>query len=246
MWDPSSYEGIAAVACFSTLAEEGSRKDEVAKKDASTPRCKGRFSFASLVWLIAGVEVPAPSRAQLLSMSEARGDGVYLKHGRAKNDFFGAFFAATPTFLPFFASTARNACRALRDLELAASLEPAQRAETPLFGPRPGEEFTHAELENLFCLTMLHGAGVSEQRLSDYSIHSFRIWVACALLEQRVPRPDIKRLLRWRGDESLDIYARLNDGEMKQYIHSTYQATVDSTIAGRLAALGHTISTLST
>ena len=49
----------------------------------------------------------------------------------------------------------------------------------------------------------------------------------------------IKRLLRWRGDESLELYARLNDGEWRAHVFSTYGAVVDSTIAGRLAALGH-------
>ena len=80
---------------------------------------------------------------------------------------------------------------------------------------------------------------VPEARLHDYSIHSFRIWLACALLDKGVPRPIIKRVLRWRGDESLEIYARLNDAEWRAHIFSTYTANVNSTIAGRLASLGH-------
>ena len=53
-----------------------------------------------------------------------------------------------------------------------------------------------------------------------------------------VPRHTIKRLLRWRGDLSLEIYARLNDQEWASHVASTYTAHVNSTIAGRLAALG--------
>ena len=34
VWDPTSYCGVAVVACFSTLAEDGARKDEVAKLSA--------------------------------------------------------------------------------------------------------------------------------------------------------------------------------------------------------------------
>ena len=92
----------------------------MAKESDRTPRCEGRFTFASLVWLIAAVELVAPTAAQLNSMAMDRGDGVYVKHGVAKNDFFGAFFAATPSFLPFSPVAARNACRALRELELVS------------------------------------------------------------------------------------------------------------------------------
>ena len=237
-WTWQSYAGIATRAWVETLAEEGSRKDEIAKRDADTPLCKGRFTFASLCWLIGSVEVPAPTPAQLASLSEARGDGVYLKHGRAKNDYFGAFFAATPSFLPFVTSSPRCAARALRELELVAALPAARRGSTPLFGPRPGEEFTHAEVEDAFFLLLHCGGGVPVERLHDYSIHSFRIFVACALLDCDVPRATIKRLLRWRGDESLEIYARLNDEQFRTHIRATYTARVGSAIAARLASLG--------
>jgi len=44
--------------------------------------------------------------------------------------------------------------------------------------------------------------------------------------------------LRWRGDESLLAYARLNDEEWTRYVVSSYTAVVNSSIASRLAALG--------
>jgi hypothetical protein len=167
-----------------------------------------------------------------------RGDGVWLRHGVAKNDFFGTFFAATPSFLPYRASGTRCAARALRALELLAQVHGAARKRTPLFGASPGREFTHKELEDAFYLLLHRGAGVAEARLSDYSIHSIRIFVACALLAANVPRPTIKRLLRWRGDESLEIYARLNDDEWTRHVRATYVAHVDSAVAGRLGAIG--------
>ena len=46
------------------------------------------------------------------------GDGVLLKHGIAKNDPFGAYFAATPSFLAFRPGDERCACRALAEMEL--------------------------------------------------------------------------------------------------------------------------------
>ena len=65
-------------------------------------------------------------------------------------------------------------------------------------------------------------------------MHSFRIYAACALLAVDAPRYIIKRMLRWRGDESLDTYARLNNSEWAQWTARMVGARVDSTIASRL------------
>ena len=45
-------------------------------------------------------------------------------------------------------------------------------------------------------------------------------------------------MLRWRGDESLEIYARVNDADWRRNVRGTYTAEVSSTIADRLAGLG--------
>ena len=79
---------------------------------------------------------------------------------------------------------------------------------TPLFGRTTGEEFTHRQLDQALKLLLTQGAGVPEVDLENYSVHSFRIFVACALLAANAPRWLIKRMLRWRGDESLEVYAR--------------------------------------
>ena len=47
---------------------------------------------------------------------------------------------------------------------------------------------------------------MAEAELENYSVHSFHIFVACALLAAGALRWLIKRMLRWRGDES----SRLN------------------------------------
>ena len=47
---------------------------------------------------------------------------------------------------------------------------------------------------------------MAEAELENYSVHSFHISVACALLAAGALRWLIKRMLRWRGDES----SRLN------------------------------------
>ena len=85
-----------------------------------------------------------------------------------------------------------------------------------LFGPAVGEEFTHAQLDEALLLLLSAGARVPDAELSDYSVHSFRIYAACALLAAKAPRWLIKRMLRWRGDESLEVYATMDDAKQAQ------------------------------
>lgn len=83
-------------------------------------------------------------------------------------------------------------------------------------------------------LCLAEGARVPAEELSNYSFHSFRIFVACALLSAGAPRWLIKRMCRWRGDESLEIYARVSDQEWEQRLSSVLDATVDATLVPRL------------
>jgi len=228
-----TYRWQAIRACFSTQAESGERKDETAKASKQTPHRKGRLSFDSLRFKVNGEVLVDPSDAQLDGMCE--GDGVLLSHGVCKNDPFASWFAATPSFLAWRPlSAGRCACRELVQLYQMAKVLPAARASTPLFGPSVGEEFTHAEVEAAFKLLLVVGAGVLESELRHYSIHSFRIFAACALLDADCPRWMIKRLLRWRGDDSIDIYARVNDDEWAMWGGKMLTAQVDSSIASRL------------
>merc|ERR1712153_146038 len=95
-------------------------------------RCAPRHRLARLARHIDGKELRrAPTRAELLTLKV--GDGVLLRHGISKNDPFGSYFAATPSFLAYRDGNARCACRALVRLELAANISGAARGRTPLF-----------------------------------------------------------------------------------------------------------------
>jgi len=192
----------------------------------------GTLFFANLVWKIGGCEVAAPTPEQLASLGP--GDGVWLRHGTAKNDPIGEFFAATPSFLPFTSGAERCACRALAALERAAMVAPARRGTTPLFGPKVGEEFSGSRVDAMFRLLLVEGGGVTEAELANYSVHSFRAFLASALLAAKVSRPLIKRILRWRGDASLEVYAHLSDGEWASYIEASRRARVDAAVASHL------------
>ena len=144
----------------------------------------------------------------------------------------GAFFAVTPSFLAYRADGERCACRELAQLEIAAAVPKEKRVRTPLFRPKPGEEFTYSQMDLALELLLIH-SGVPPSDLDRYSVHSFRIYLACALLARECPRWMIKRLLRWRGDESLETYARVNDAEWARWVGESLAAQVDSSIATR-------------
>ena len=210
----------SAQDAFATLAECGARKDEVK-----------RFTFADLTYKIGGVQYKTTTREQRRQMR--KGDGVFLAHGVSKNDPFAAFFAATPTFLPWRPS-GRCACRRLLALEDRADVPPALRAKTPLFGTEVGAGFTDVQLDAAFRLLLVRGAGVSVEDALGYSVHSFRIYLACALLAAGCPRWLIMRMLRWRGEESLDIYARVSDHQWEEQLAGALGAQVDASLVPRL------------
>ena len=119
------------------------------------------------------------------------GDGVYYAHGTSKNDPVGQYFAATPTFLPWrVLSAGRCACRALAELEMMAKVPAGRRASTPLYGPSVGERFAPSQIDAAFTLLLSRGAGLSDDEISKYSVHSFRIFLACALHDQHLPQEE--------------------------------------------------------
>ena len=221
-----TYYWDAMFAVFAVLAESGERKDEVP-----------RFMFSDLTWKIRGVlyKMPTPS---LLAYMRA-GDGVYYAHGTAKNDPVGAYFAATPTFLPWRA-VGRCACRMLAALENRAAVPSELRATTPLYGPRMGHAFSEAQIDAAFQLLLSCGAGLSDEEIRKYSVHSFRIFLACALLAAGCPRWLIKRMVRWRSDESLEIYARVSDHDWSVRLSESLGVTVDASIVPQMPQIDMT------
>ena len=141
----------------------------------------------------------------------------------------------TPTFLPWrVLSAGRCACRALAELEMAAMVPAGRRAATPLYGPVVGQRFTPAQLDAAFTLLLARGAGLSDDEISKYSVHSFRIFLACALLAANCPRWLIMRMLRWRSEKSLEIYARVSDAEWSGRLSDSLGVTVDASLVPRM------------
>ena len=79
---------------------------------------------------------------------------------------------------------------------------------------------------------MLRDCGaVSSDRLGDFSLHSFRIYLACALLDRGYSEAAIMAALRWKTCEALKIYARMGDAGYADMIEAAATATITSTQA---------------
>ena len=68
-------------------------------------------------------------------------------------------------------------------------------------------------------------------------MHSFRIYLACALYAAKCPNDRIQAILRWKSEEALLIYARLNDSERNEWVRKARAAQIDSTVAAYLPVI---------
>ena len=231
-WD--SYLWTAVDATVSVLAETGMRKADVSKATAQTKLVHGRLTFRRLTWLINGVQTAEPTVAQLAAMTSG---GCWLVYGALKNDPYGEFFGSKPSWLPYSSSARRNACRSLVKLELAAAragMDAAHRGVTPIFGPRCGVEWHHGLLDKIFYFLLEQTGLVPADKLKSYSVHSFRIHLACALYAAGCPNERIMAILRWKSEEALLIYARMNDDERASWVDKAKGQRVNSVVAANL------------
>ena len=53
-----------------------------------------------------------------------------------------------------------------------------------------------------------------------YSVHSFRIGCACALLASGATHVQIQALCRWKTSQSITVYARLEPSAYGAFVHS--------------------------
>ena len=60
------------------------------------------------------------------------------------------------------------------------------------------------------------------------------MYVACALYSANCPPERIMAILRWKSEEALLIYARMNDHERTGWILKSMGELVDSTVAAHL------------
>ena len=194
-------------------------------------RCFGpdRLSRASLRWYINQTlyAVLTPTLAASLTI----GDAAVIVPATSKADPFGLNFGPHPIYLPYDASSPITAAVHLADMELRFPC--SNRADVPLFtadGRR--RSFSHTLADQLLhsCLTSV----LPHDRVSCYSMHSFRIGLACALLTAGASQSEIMARLRWSDPSMTTIYARPNPADAMRSISQAMTASVSSTTASHL------------
>ena len=160
----------------------------------------------------------SPSPEQVASMKT--GDAAILTPPPSKADQFGLVWGASPIYLPWGAEP-RNACRALAEMEVACPVPREARGRTPLFSTEAGDAFSGSALDTLLG-HWLRAAGAPEGH--QYSWHSARIYLACALLAAGASAGQIQALCRWLSEASLHIYARMNETTYQYWINRAMRA----------------------
>ena len=80
----------------------------------------------------------------------------------------------------------------------------------------------------------LMSTGVAPERATSLTLHSFRRYLACALLGQRVSPDQICALLRWKSTKSLAAYAHLTPDAYASMVESATKTKIDSVITANL------------
>jgi hypothetical protein len=83
---------------------------------------------------------------------------------------------------------------------------------------------------------------MSAEEAALYTIHSFRIYLACALLAAGASKEMIKKMLRWASDEALNIYARDNADVIASWLDAARQAEVTSVRSSPLPDVQHGVT----
>jgi hypothetical protein len=196
----SDYFWVSVRATFESMAELGVCKADVSNTTMSARATEGRHTFGALRWHLGDVDTAAPTVAQLRAATN--GDGVWFVFAAHKNDPFGEHFGSKPAWLPYSTSAPRNACRSL----VALSSWPRRKQgssriaapSTFLFGPAFGTAWYLSLIDTVFNFFLRCGAaGLSTKEAHKYRMHSWRIYLACALYAAGCSNDRIMTMLRW-------------------------------------------------
>ena len=116
--------------------------------------------------------------------------------------------------------TPGNAAFELRNLELGSPARGSTRRSTALFGL--SSSLVDTMLKHFLCKT------VPAAEVQNYSFHSARIELACALLKSNATTAQIQRLCRWRSEESAKIYARMEPAVYCTLIENAFEVDTSS------------------
>jgi len=208
-WTWLTPYGRSCKTAIHVLAQCGFRKAEIALASGAKFD-KLRFSFANLTWWFDGGtrETATPQLKDLLTLR--KGDYCGVIPPPSKADQFGAKWANNTIWLPFSATAPINAARALAQWEIVARVAPEQRRSTPLFcGPSGvGSSLSADAFSTLF--HRLLSTVIGPEAASKYSVHSFRSYLASAMVAAGCSDGEVQAALRWASEDALKVYKVAN------------------------------------
>eukprot|EP00965_Chrysotila_dentata_P063843 2115730-Pleurochrysis_carterae.AAC.2 len=201
--DNLAWQGVRVwVALFAT---GGFRKEAVALGPGETLDAF-KLTLADVVYTItAGVTTCAPSIEQLLAAGP--GTTAYVLPCCCKNDPTDKKFCGHPVPSKWNADRPIHLCRELIKYKLMRRVAAAaRRGESLVLGPSGGM-WTKRKLDDFFKAAV--ALVTTPERANALSIHSFRSYLACALLAAGATPEQIMVMLRWSSEAARALYARI-------------------------------------
>ena len=210
-WSWRSQFGVSCRTLIHTLAQTGFRKAEVTLGNEDWGNMN--ISFANLAWRFTRdgrtYETSAPTAWELFNIKE--GDFAIIRPPPSKCDQFAMRWGNSPIWLPYSKSAAINAARELAKWEAVSRVAPGARGDTPLFCGTGG---VGTPLSEGACDDMFYGllaiALGDKEAAKDYSVHSFRSFLASSMLAADCSDAQIQATLRWASAEALKEYKQVN------------------------------------
>jgi hypothetical protein len=227
--DNLPWQGV--VVWINLYATMGLRKEGIAlgPDEVFGPR---KLSLWHVTHLIDGILRRAPTVPQLRA---ARwGTITYITPCPCKNDQDGTKYMNNPTPSRWHETRVLNLSRELIKYELMRQVGPELRRMSPLVLSPSGASWTKAELDKFF--KALVSLVVPPERARQLSVHSFRVWLACALLAAGATPEQIMLLLRWSSDAARKLYAQLGTRRQASLLEAAADVPLDS-------IRGHTLLT---
>ena len=183
-------------------------------------------------------DAPTSSSAQHPPTSAARRPATPLSCGRAAPKPTRSRWrssATKPIYLPWDPGDITNAAAWLARNELERPVPAEQRRTTPLFvAGDAGTPLTHAVARAIFD-TAKHLCFPPDVA-KFLSLHSCRVWLACALLAAGKGDPTITACCRWLCPASVRTYAHMNPGDYRRHLQGAIAAPITSRLASTLAS----------
>jgi len=227
-WSSPLFVNFAAF--LTALRHSGSRKADllcVAPEDFDA----SSMSKWNLKWFIDGDIVDCPTPEQLRNLGP--GDAAIIIPGCTKADPFAVMFGDKPIYLPFHPTDPCNAAARLARLELQFPVPANQRRHVPLFvSDAAGTPMSHAVVDAIFAAACLCALGASVAR--TLSLHSGRVWLACALLAAGHSTATIQAMCRWLSPAAVRIYAHMNPEAAMSTLDSAMSAAITSRLSSNI------------